>query len=120
MPTRWPVTNHGHSSPSETSGNLAVISAPPRAARRYRPSSDPLEPRSAPSGLQPTAFEQLYLELLNDARFDPAAYATTVAVALGGAAPYDITGFNLNGVAPSQSLAFDARLIQAARGHSQD
>lgn len=55
----------------------------------------------------PTAVEQLLLERLNDARADPAAYGRSI-------------GLDLNNVAPSQPLAFDTRLIEAARLHSQD
>jgi hypothetical protein len=76
-----------------------------------RPSSPPrvelLEPRELLAGFQPTAVEQLFLERLNDARANPAAYGAFI-------------GLNLSGVAPSQPLAFDPRLIQAARLHSQD
>jgi uncharacterized protein YkwD len=55
----------------------------------------------------PTAVEQLMLEELNDARANPAAYGASI-------------GLDLSGVAPSQPLAWDTRLIQAAVGHSQD
>jgi hypothetical protein len=51
--------------------------------------------------------EQLFLERLNDARADPAAYGASI-------------GVDLSGVAASQPLAFDPRLIQSARDHSQD
>src|SRR5262249_45913497 len=47
------------------------------------------------------------LEQLNDARADPAAFGRTI-------------GLDLSGVAPSQPLAWDARLVAAGRGHSQD
>src|SRR6516225_3668362 len=56
---------------------------------------------------QPTAADQLVLEELNDARANPAAYGASI-------------GVDLSGVAPSQPLAWDTQLIQAALGHSQD
>ena len=74
---------------------------------RTRLNLEALEPRYALSGVQPTAVEQLFLEQLNDARANPAAYGTSI-------------GLNLSGVAASQPLAFDLSLIQASRGHSQD
>jgi hypothetical protein len=66
-----------------------------------------LETRLTPSTLQPSAIEQEFLERLNDARANPAAYGQMI-------------GLNLAGVAPSQPLAFNTHLIAAARGHSQD
>src|SRR5262249_23945619 len=54
-----------------------------------------------------SAVEQVFLERLNDARANPAAYGATI-------------GVNLGNVAPSPALAFDPRLVDAARGHSQD
>jgi uncharacterized protein YkwD len=66
-----------------------------------------LEPRLPPAGLQPTPIEQEFLERLNDARANPAAYGRSI-------------GLNLAGIRPSQPLAFNVRLIAAARGHSQD
>jgi uncharacterized protein YkwD len=66
-----------------------------------------LEPRLPPSGLQPTPLEQEFLERLNDARANPAAYGASI-------------GLNLSGLRPAAPLAFDTRLIAAARGHSQD
>jgi hypothetical protein len=51
--------------------------------------------------------EQLFLEELNDARANPAAYGASI-------------GLDLSGVAPAPPLAFDPRLIQAARLHSLD
>jgi uncharacterized protein YkwD len=76
-------------------------------ARRRRPVLEELEPRRLLAGFPPTAVEQLFLERLNDARANPAAYGAAI-------------GVDLSGVAPSQPLAFDTRLIQAARQHSQD
>jgi uncharacterized protein YkwD len=66
-----------------------------------------LEPRRLLAGFQPTAVEQLFLELLNDARANPAAYGATI-------------GLDLSGVAPAQPLAFSPLLIEAARLHAQD
>ncbi len=75
--------------------------------RRARLGLDLLEDRCVPAGLAPTNAEQVFLERLNDARANPAVYGQSI-------------GLDLSAVAPSQPLAFDARLIQAARGHSQD
>jgi hypothetical protein len=66
-----------------------------------------LEPRQLLSGYQPAAVEQLFLEQLNDARANPAAYGASI-------------GVDLSGVAPAAPLAFNLELIQAARQHSQD
>jgi uncharacterized protein YkwD len=66
-----------------------------------------LETRLTPSGLQPTPIEQEFLERLNDARANPAAYGASISL-------------NLTGVRRAPPLAFDTRLIAAARGHSQD
>jgi uncharacterized protein YkwD len=77
-------------------------------ARRSRLSVEALEPRWVlSSGFQPTAADQLLLEQLNDIRANPAAYGQAI-------------GLNLGGVAPSQPLAFDPLLIQAAQQHAQD
>src|SRR6516164_7547924 len=75
--------------------------------RRTHLRVEALEARQLGSGYQPTAIEQLFLEQLNDARANPAAYGASI-------------GLDLSGVAPSQPLAWDPRLIQAALGHSQD
>ncbi len=65
-----------------------------------------LEPREL-LAYPPTVAEQVFLERLNDARANPAAYGQSI-------------GLDLAGVAPSQPLAFSTNLIQAARDHSQD
>src|SRR5262245_32418685 len=65
-----------------------------------------LETREVPAAI-PTAMEQLLLERLNEARFNPAAYGASI-------------GLDLSGVAPSQPLAWDTRLIEAAQLHSLD
>src|SRR5207245_616545 len=59
------------------------------------------------SGVQPTAAEQLFLEQLNDARANPAAYGASI-------------GLDLSNVAASQPLAFNPQLIEGARLHSLD
>jgi uncharacterized protein YkwD len=59
------------------------------------------------TGFVPTAQEQLFLEDLNDARANPTAYGQSI-------------GVDLSYIAPSQPLAFDTALIEAARLHSQD
>src|SRR5260370_31747987 len=66
-----------------------------------------LETRLVLSAVQPSAAEQLMLEELNDARANPAAYGAAI-------------GLDLANVAPSQPLAFNPALIQAAEHHSQD
>jgi uncharacterized protein YkwD len=75
--------------------------------RRTRLCLAELEPRCVPSGLAPTAQEQLFLEELNDARANPAAYGASI-------------GVDLSGVTPAPPLAFDTRLVAAAQEHSQD
>jgi hypothetical protein len=59
------------------------------------------------SGFSPTDIEQLYLEELDDARFNPAAYGTSL-------------GLDLTSVAPAQPLAMNTLLVESARLHSQD
>lgn len=66
-----------------------------------------LEDRTAPAGLVPTATEQFFLERLNDARADPAAYGRSI-------------GLDLSTVLAAPPLAFNTLLEQAARDHSQD
>src|SRR5262249_53053728 len=73
---------------------------------RIRLALEQLEARELLSA-DPLAVEQLFLEQLNDARANPAAYGTSI-------------GLDLSGVAPSQPLAFNTQLIEAARLHSQD
>jgi uncharacterized protein YkwD len=57
--------------------------------------------------IQPTPEDVVLVQRLNAARADPAAYGRTI-------------GVDLSGVAPSQPLAFDARLNGAAQSHSLD
>ncbi len=66
-----------------------------------------LEPRTLLAGFSPTPIEELYLEELNDARFNPAAYGTPL-------------GLDLSNVAPAQPLAMSTLLVESARLHSQD
>ena len=62
---------------------------------------------------QPTAFEQYMLELLNRARSDPAGEAARLGIELNqGLAAGTITA------TPKAPLAFNERLIDAARAHS--
>jgi N-acetylneuraminic acid mutarotase len=75
--------------------------------RRWCLFVEELEPRLLLSGSPPTAGEQLFLQELNDARANPAAYGAAI-------------GVDLSYVAPSPPLAFNPLLIQAARLHSQD
>src|SRR5438874_2180116 len=76
-------------------------------ARRCTLSVERLERRDLLSGFQPTAVEQLFLEQLNDARANPAAYGQSI-------------GLDLATVAPSQPLAFNPQLVQAGRLQAQD
>ncbi len=78
-----------------------------RRRRALRPSPERVESRALLSGLSPTDVEQYYLELLDDARFNPAAYGQSL-------------GIDLSGVAPAQPLAMDTLLVESARLHSQD
>ncbi|HLN27113.1 MAG TPA: DUF4214 domain-containing protein [Gemmataceae bacterium] len=76
-------------------------------SRRTRLLLEELETRQVLSGFQPSAVEQLFLQELNAARADPAAYGASI-------------GVDLSAVAPSPPLAFNTELVQAARLHSQD
>jgi uncharacterized protein YkwD len=76
-------------------------------ARRCPLTVERLERRDLLTGFQPTAVEQLFLEQLNDARANPAAYGQSI-------------GLDLSNVAPAQPLAFNPQLVQAARLHAQD
>jgi hypothetical protein len=78
-----------------------------RRRRALRPSPEEIEPRTLPSGFSPTDVEQYYLELLDDARFNPAAYGPS-------------QGIDLSGAAPAQPLAMNPLLVESARLHSQD
>ncbi len=86
---------------------LSRFSSAARSRRTTRPGAESLETRSLLSGLSPTAIEQLYLEQLDDARFNPAAYGQSL-------------GLDLSNVAPSPPLAMNASLVESARLHSQD
>jgi hypothetical protein len=84
---------------------MTATMIPPR--RRWRPVVEELEPRTTPVGISPSAVETLYLERLNDARANPAAYGASI-------------GLNLSGVAPAPPLSFNTTLVLVARTHSQD
>lgn len=81
--------------------------APVRRRNRTRLALELLEARELLSGYAPTQAEQLFLEELNDARANPAAYGSSV-------------GLDLSSVAPSQPLAFNPAMIQASSLHSKD
>lgn len=74
---------------------------------RCRPGVEQLESRDAPVGFAPTAIEQLFLERLNDARANPAAYGASI-------------GLDLSSARSAQPLAFNTILIAASRLHSED
>ena len=78
---------------------------PSRRTNRVHLNVEQLEARELLAA--PTAAEQLFLERLNDARANPAAYGASI-------------GVDLSNVAASQPLAFSEQLIDAALGHSQD
>jgi serralysin len=86
---------------------LSGLPSGKRNRRTSRPSPESLETRALLSGYSPTDIEQLYLEELDDARFNPAAYGVSL-------------GLDLSTVAPSQPLAMSPLLVEAARLHSQD
>ena len=79
--------------------------------RRINPTTpltlEHLEVRELLSGVQPTEFEQLVLERLNDMRADPAAYGQSI-------------GLDLSYVEPTQPLAMNTQLNLAADWHSRD
>jgi hypothetical protein len=108
-----------------------------REARRRIPRALGLERLEARSlldgGFSPTAVEQLYLEELNDDRFDPVAYGDSLDSRVisdydylaAGTDPIHFglppgPGSDLSNVAPAQPLAMNTLLVQAARLHSQD
>ena len=70
-------------------------------------SVEPLESRDPVAGISPTPAEQVFLERLNDARSDPAAYGRAI-------------GLDLAYIRPSQPLAWSPSLTAAARAHAQD
>src|SRR5438132_1762577 len=83
------------------------IRARSRPRRELLPRPEELESRASASGFPPTDIEQLYLEELDDARFNPGAYGVAL-------------GLDLSGIAPAQPLAMNPLLVQSARLHSQD
>ncbi len=77
-----------------------------RSSARFR--VEPLEERVLAGVLfQPTGDEQLFLELINRARANPAAYGDSI-------------GIDLSDVAASEPLALNLQLVTSARRHSQD
>jgi uncharacterized protein YkwD len=88
-------------------GWMTPVGPPRRRARRRPLLLEPLETRQLLSGYAPTGLEQEFLERLNDARANPAAYGQSI-------------GLDLSGVAPSQPLAFNTALVQSSRDHSTD
>jgi uncharacterized protein YkwD len=74
---------------------------------RARPALEELEPRRLLSGMAPTPAAQLFLEELNDARANPAAYGASI-------------GVDLSYIPPAPPLAWDPRLEQAATLDAQD
>lgn len=118
-------------------GRAAARAESHRAAPRLRPTLDPLESRGllstvgAPSaystlGVEPTAEEQYMLQLVNRARANPAAEAQrlvslaqsdpTLRPALSG---WSASAFlqEMGRHGPAAPLAFNPRLIAAARVH---
>lgn len=81
----------------------------PPAPRARDPTGGP----ALPSRHEPTAAEQLMLELVNRARLDPAAEARRLDVGLGDGLPPGAIGRG-----PLQPLAWNLDLSQAAAGHS--
>jgi hypothetical protein len=67
----------------------ATTAGPRRPSIRRPLALEQLESREVLTGYTPTAYEQLVLERLNDARANPAAYGQSI-------------GFDLSGIAPSQ------------------
>src|SRR5439155_6210211 len=63
---------------------------------------------------EPTAEEQFMLELINRARANPTAEAARLGIDLNEGIETDLIS-----PAPKQALAFNVKLIQSARGHSQ-
>ncbi len=84
---------------------MPPISFPIRC--RARMHVEELEPRLLLSWSQPSGPEQEFLERLNDARANPAAYGAAI-------------GLDLSGVAPAPPLALNPYLTNAAQLHSQD
>jgi hypothetical protein len=106
-------------------------SATPRPARRARPVLAELEPRlllAAPAAIEPTAEEQYMLQLVNRARSDPAQETRRLlAVARTDPAvrqmtrnwPLDRFARVMAGFGPLPPLAFNPRLIEAARDRNE-
>ncbi|HKI34498.1 MAG TPA: CAP domain-containing protein, partial [Gemmataceae bacterium] len=97
---------------------------PAKASRPRRPvlpALEVLEDRLVLSGYTPLGLEQEFLQALNLARANPAAYGRLIdpnGTILGGDGK-DVRDA-LASVAPSQPLAFNVDLIQSSRDHSTD
>ena len=121
-------------------GAVATAELPPQAPppafrteRPWEPSTTPTRPLRPHGGDtlhsigDPTDAEQLYLELINEVRADPAGTSIALAQTTNPdiLAAYQFFSVDLDkfvadtrGFPVAQPLAFDSRLIQAARGHS--
>jgi hypothetical protein len=102
------------------------VPARTRLRRRFAPELRPLEPRQLLAGLAPTDEEQYLLELINQARANPAAEgqrllaeAATDPVVHAAVAGWNLGTFEalISGVGPLPPLAFDPRLNEAAIDH---
>jgi uncharacterized protein YkwD len=82
-------------------------STQPAKSSRTLLQMEALEARCLLSAGGPSPEAQQFLQLLNQARANPAAFGQMI-------------GVDLSGVAPAQPLAFNQQLINAALGHSQD
>jgi hypothetical protein len=121
------------------SAELRPKAAPP-APPIERRSTDPFQPRSlqpqtVPAGLslysigEPTAQEQLYLEYINRARANPAAEAVRLASITDQdvlhnyevwSVDLDLMIADISALPAAPPLAMNAKLLAAARLHSQD
>ena len=99
------------------------------AVRRFRPEPDALESRQLLSGVEPTGAEQYMLELINRARSNPilegqrlVGLAQSNPLLQSATAGWDLNQFSrvISGYGPQAPLAFNTRLIEAARDHDAD
>src|SRR4051794_12886104 len=100
----------------------------PHRLRQFRPRLQDLERRAllSAAAVEPTAEEQYALELINDARADPAgegrrlvALAQSDPVLAAATSGWDLNHFLqvISAIGPQPPLAFDLRLNAAARVH---
>jgi uncharacterized protein YkwD len=94
-------------------GRCAVLARAVAADARWWP-MEALEARTLLSGLTPSNYEQYMVQLVNFARSDPAAYATSLGVTLNEGLPAGTITAN-----PKQPLAINTALVQSAANHSQ-